>query len=126
MKRLIPAAVIMIIIAVTCALTTVSVKSTVEAAKKDIKDCINLYNAGEYGKAYEQAEKFKDGWKKTSVTLSAYSNHCPLDDIKDLAAILPEAVKAKNTFEVNSVTNRITVALDTVLREQTFTFDSLY
>lgn len=126
MKRLIPAAVILLIITVTCVLSTVSVSNTVEAAKKEIETCKNLYNAGEYEKAYMRAEKFEAGWKKTSATMSAYSNHCPLDDINALAAILPEAINAKNTFEVNSAANRITVALDAVLREQTFTFESLY
>lgn len=126
MKRLIPAAVILLIITVACALSTASVSNTVKSAKKEIEECRSLYNTGEYRKAYEQAENFRIKWKKTSSAMSAYSNHCPLDDIKVLAAILPESVKAKNTFEVNSAVSRIDAALDTVLREQTFTFESLY
>ena len=67
MKRLIPAAVILLIITVACALSTASVSNTVKAAKKEIEICKNLYNSGEYEKAYMRAKEFKDGWKKTSV-----------------------------------------------------------
>lgn len=126
MKRLIPAALILLIILTICALSAVSVSNTVKSAKKEIEECRNLYNSGEYDKAYEQAKKFKIEWGKTSVTMTAYSNHCPLDDIKVLAAILPESVKARNTFEVNAAISRIDAALNTVLREQSFTFESLY
>ena len=52
MKRLIPAAVILLIITVTCVLSTVLVSNTVKAAKKEIETCRNLYNAGEYEKDY--------------------------------------------------------------------------
>ena len=126
MKRLIPAGAILLVIIIICVLSNSSVCKTVKKAKKDISQCETLYKNGDYETAYESAVKFKKKWKKASSSVSAYANHCILDDISGLSAVLPEAVRAKNDFEVGSTLNQIKTSLDRILKEQAFTFENLY
>lgn len=126
MKRLVPAAVIFVMIIIACVISNISVCKSVDKARAEIANCQRLYADNEFEKAYNIALSFKKKWKKRTHLVSVYSNHCPLDDISVLSAILPEAIKYQNDFEVTSAINQIRVALDTVLDEQTFTIDSLY
>ncbi len=126
MKRLIPAVAILVVIIVICVLSNSSVCKTIKKAKSNITECETLYKDGEFEKAYDSAIKFKKKWRKTSSSVSAYANHCILDDISGLSAILPEAIKEKNNFEVGSTLNQIKVSLDRILKEQSFTLESLY
>ena len=126
MKRLIPATIILIIIIVVCVISNYTVCAHVKKANEKIKNCETLYSSGQFEQARISAEKFKKYWAKVSKGLSFYSNHCPIDDISNLAAILPEAAASKNDFEFKSTLRQIKTALDTVHYEQSFTWESLY
>lgn len=126
MKRLIPAGTILLVIIIICVFSNSSVCKTVKKAKQDITECETIYKNSNYDMAYESAIKFKKKWEKASSSVSAYANHCILDDISGLSAVLPEAVKAKNDFEVGSTISQIKVSLQRILKEQAFTFESLY
>ena len=126
MKRLIPATVILIIIIIMCTVSNRTILNCVKNAKDKINECETLYLSGQFEQAKSSADSFKKYWVKASKKVSFYSNHCPIDDISALAAILPEAAAAKNDFEFKSTLNRIRVALNAVRYEQTFTAESLY
>ena len=126
MKRLIPALAILLVIIIICVVSYISVCRTIKKAKLEIIECETLYKSQEFSKAYDRALRFKKKWKKASSGVSIYSSHCILDDISVFSAILPEAVKAKNDFEVNSTLNQIKVSLDRILEEQSLTVKSLY
>lgn len=126
MKRLIPAAVILFIIIVICVIGNLTVCKSIKTAKSEINSCQTLYNNGNFDEAYANAVDFKERWNKTVTFTSVYANHCPLDDVSALAAVLPEAVKQRNTFYVNSTAEQIFSLLDAVLNEQSLTLQSLY
>ena len=126
MKRMIPTAIIFALIIVICAVSNIAVCRRVDEARKQIEECKYLYENKRYSEALECALSFKSRWENSSKSISAYSNHCPLDDISTLAAILPEAVRQKDGFEVLSTISQIKTALDTIHAEQSFTFQSMY
>lgn len=126
MKRLIPATVLLILIVIICTVSDITICRKVKNAKEEITKCEQLYQNSEFEKAEKSAIEFKKHWLKTSKIVSAYSNHCPLDDISVLSAILPEAIKAKDDFEFYSTVSQIKTALYTLYREQHFTIESLY
>ena len=126
MKRLIPAAVILALIIAMCVISNASVHKSIYAAKSEIKKCETLYKEKNYDMAYKAALEFKNDWRNRVKVISAYSNHCAVDSISNLAAVLPEAVKHRNDFEVDSAISQISVALRAIYKEQVFTFASLY
>ncbi|MBO4693196.1 MAG: DUF4363 family protein [Clostridia bacterium] len=126
MKRLVPAGIIFIAIIIICVISNASAYKSVNAAKNQIEEFETYYNQSNFKQAYKLALKFKKDWTKNSQKVSAYSHHCSLDDISILSAILPEAVKYRDDFEVNSAISQMKVALDTIYEEQSFTFASLY
>lgn len=126
MKRLIPAAIILIIIIIICTVSNHSVHNCIKTAEEKIDECESLYLSGQFNKARSSAEKFKKYWAKESKKVSFYSNHCAVDDINVLAAVLPEAAASKNDFEFKSTLSKIRVILGAVYREQAFTAESLY
>ncbi len=126
MKRLIPATIILFVIIIMCIICNISVCRLIKSSEEEILKCEMLYSENDFEKAYDTAVKFKKKWINYAKIISAYSNHCPLDDISDLAAVLPEAIKYKNDFELKSVISRIRVTLDIIHEEQSFTLASLY
>lgn len=126
MKRLIPAAVILLVIIVICVIGNITVRESIKTAKSEINMCQTLYNNGNFDEAYSDAVDFKRKWDKAVNSTSVYANHCPLDEVSALAAVLPEAVKQRNTFYVNSTAEQIFSLLDAILNEQSLTLQSLY
>ena len=126
MKRLIPASIIFAIIITVCIIGNTAVVRGVNEAKSEIEKCRYLYDNNRFSEALESALRFKSHWTKSAKSLSAYSNHCPLDDITTLAAILPEAIRQKRDFEVYSTLSQIKAAIKTIRKEQLFTLESLY
>ena len=126
MKRLIPAAILLGIIVTVCVISSVAISNTVEDTRARINKCETLYKAGQFDEAELCARNFEKKWSKIKKITSIYANHRPLDDISNLAAILPRAVSERNDFEFYSATARIKTLLDLVLEEQSFTLDSLY
>ena len=126
MKRLIPAGILALIIIIVCVISNIQVTKTIEKSKKQIEKCEQLYLEKDYHQAENTARDFKKNWTKTAKIISAYSNHCPLDDISALASVLPETVNHKNDFEFKATINQIKTSLDTIKSEQSLTFESLY
>ena len=126
MKRLIPAFIILALIIAACAVSNAAVCRRIEDAKAQINECKDLYESGRLKESLEAALSFKANWIERAKGISAYTNHCLLDDITKLASILPEAIKQNNGFEFYSTVSQITTALNTVKREQSFTLQSLY
>lgn len=126
MKRLIPAAVLLIFIIIICAVSNYTVCKSIKTAKGEIEKCEQLYKSEKFEDAKDYAQKFKKHWIKSNRLVSVYSNHCPLDDITKLSGILPVAIKEKNDFEFASAISQIKTAFDIIYEEQSFTLQSLY
>lgn len=126
MKRLIPATVLLAIIIIICVVSNYTANKAIKNAKSEINKCEQLYKASEFDKAKDCAKKFRKGWIKSNKIVSAYTNHCPLDDITKLSGILPAAIKEKDDFQFYSSISQIKTALDIIYEEQSLTLQSLY
>ena len=126
MKRLIPAAIIVAIIIIICALSDAYVQRSINSSKAQIEECERLYMQNRKDEAAIKAKQFKSSWKKTSEKISAFINHHALDDIGTLAAVLPDTIAANSDFEFASTLSRIRSTLDLIYHEQVFTLDNLY
>ena len=126
MKRLVPAAVLLIFIIIICALSNFTIYKSIRIAKGEIEKCEQLYKREKFEDAVDCAQKFKEHWIKSNKLVSVYSNHCPLDDITKLSGILPVAIKEKNDFEFASAISQLKTAFDIIYKEQSFTLQSLY
>ena len=126
MKRLIIASVILVLIVIICITGNVLIRKSVKKTEREITSCETLYKNGKIDEAHDASLRFKKRWSKTVAYVSVYSNHCPLDKISNLAAILPEAVESQNDFEVGSTISQIKSALEFILSEQGFKLQNMY
>ena len=126
MKRLIPATILLACIAVICIISNIAVSKSINTAKSEIEYGKECYTKSEFDKAKGSADTFNKLWIKKARIITAYSNHCQLDNITELAGTLPEAIRSRNDFEFYSAISRINTALDTIYKEQSLTLESLY
>ena len=126
MKRLIPAAVLVLFIIIICIISSKTVINSVNAANESLRNCERLFSTGSLKEATAAANDFKENWKTQSKLISLFSNHCSLDDINLLAASLPDSVAAGKAYEFNASVSKIKLTLDMIYNEHSFTVDSLY
>ncbi|MBO4432835.1 MAG: DUF4363 family protein [Clostridia bacterium] len=126
MKRLIPAGILLALIAVMCAVSSTTALKSIKSAKGEIEKCRLLYSEGRYTEAEKCAESFKESWIKTSEKISAYTNHCPLEDITCLAEELQTAAQLKDGYQFASAINRIKAKLRLIKKEQSFALENFY
>lgn len=126
MKRLILAAVLLLLIVTVCFLGGFTVLRTVKDFKNEIENCEQFYIEGNLSAAKKSAEDFKKQWHKSEKIISVFTNHRPLDDISILAATLCEAANENNDFEFFSAIEGIKTKLQLIYREESFNSENMY
>lgn len=88
MKRLIAAAVLIILIAVSCVTNTLYIKKSYNELKADI-DEIKTAFAVSNTSAAQKAERFEEKWVEKEAVLSLFANHEIVDEIGVSVSKLP-------------------------------------
>lgn len=96
MKRLIPTAILLILLVSVCIIGNKQVIKMCEETNKDIKKCYQAYENGDYSLAVEVASTIENHWRNKEGRLAFFVNHGMLDDISvsvsRLAAYTPDTM----------------------------------
>lgn len=86
MKRLIPASILAVVLAVLCIAAYAVTRSGCEKTIQKLNECEQACLDGDTDAAVAAADSFRDSWKETKRLISAFSAHDLLDKISYSAA----------------------------------------
>ncbi len=110
MKRLISAAILLVVIILLCTINAVTVKSAHTALLEGLEVCVESYGKNDTEGAYQSAAALESDWEKREEILSIFVDHDIIDDLGISISRLPALAKEdSDTFlaECNAV--RITL-----------------
>lgn len=96
MKRLIPCAIIAVLIIVGCFVGHGTAKKECDATRNQLHDCEAAFENNDFEKAIKIAEKIKKNWESREEKLAIFVNHSFLDQISDNLAELPFYANEQN------------------------------
>lgn len=89
MKRLIPSAVLAVIILLGCIWGHYVTDDVCNITDTELKECEQAYKNGSFDKAQELAKKLQKEWEDREEKLSLFVNHSFLDEISENLAQIP-------------------------------------
>lgn len=96
MKRLIPCAIIAVLIIVGCIIGYDTAKKECDATRKQLKECKTAFINNDFEKAINISKEIKKDWENREEKLAIFVNHTFLDQISDNLAELPFYANEQN------------------------------
>ena len=125
MKRIIAAAVLVVLVALLAVTESMYIKNFCKHKKQEIQDVENLYTE-DISECTDSAKRFKEEWDCLQSKMTLFVNHSLIDQISEDATRIPVYAENRDKSEFYAACADIERALKQISDDQRIGIDSFY
>ena len=124
MKRLIIAAILLVVVIATYLTSLFYITDSCDKAKSMIENSISVYSKNET--AQTEAKNLEDYWNKKEPILSIFVNHDRIDDIETAISLMNVYAKIPKSELFYEYADNVKVLIHQILEDTKFTMHSIF